>query len=306
MPTPKPLAPSSTSASDASELLGIARLLQAKIKDLEGTIAERKARRQEWRAGVARLDKKLVALRAQDAKEGEKLAKLSARWNRATLEANRYGLDSGAGGRYQVFGFPQYLGSQEDRFVCPTTQAASAFNGLSERYQDSYIFSGLGPAWQTAATSTPALAFSSPPWSPRPVYDGFYDNEDSKFRFTVSPDGFDISSTGSSREGAGSFMRGQGQDTPPTPTPKRTNSKHAGLRAALADIRNIDVAQGFGGVSDGRKRKSADFEADGYEGPYKRMREEVVGKRQSYVRDERSTRRDSRRNSTRRNSGMGY
>ncbi|KAJ7717554.1 hypothetical protein B0H16DRAFT_1610727 [Mycena metata] len=172
-------------ASDPTEVLGLARLLHSKVKELERGVAERKARRSDWRTAVDRLDKSLVALKAQEAKEGEKLAKLTKRWNKAAVTGYRNTLgpaafdlphdplprDFAPDGRYALatmadarrYGFDLPRDSappppQGNWFVCPTTQAASAFNGNDERYMDTYTFAGS--AWQ--APSGIASPCSSP------------------------------------------------------------------------------------------------------------------------------------------------
>ncbi|KAJ7619570.1 hypothetical protein FB45DRAFT_1033419 [Roridomyces roridus] len=237
MPTPRPLAPST--AFDTNEILAIAMLLQTKIKELENTIAERKARHQEWCKGVSRLDKVLVTLRKQESKEDDKLVKLTKQWNKTSLNANRYGLFSKNPG---LFGLPH---QQPDRFVCPTTMATSSYNNINERYMDSYAFEGPPAPWQQ---STPALFSGSPSW----IEQG---DERANFRFvmTRSPEEEALDET---------FVSGQ-QDDSPTKI----------IRAALGDIRNTLAQQQQQEAGEGsRKRKSEDFE-EAYEGPYKRMRE---------------------------------
>ncbi|KAJ7657850.1 hypothetical protein DFH06DRAFT_1327907 [Mycena polygramma] len=196
-PTPIPTSPTTTSMADATDALALARLLHSKIKDLEQAVAERKARRQEWHAAVERLDKNLVALRAQDSKEGEKLAKLVKRWNKTQHR--------GVAKTHHHDRAPRYRRESEHEapFVCPTTQAASAFNGTSERYRDTYTFSG--PAWQGASNA--GSYFSSPPHSAH-AHDLLY---------TMSPEALDL----------------DGFKTADTPT------KHGDLRTtALSDIQN--------------------------------------------------------------------
>lgn len=243
--TPIATSPTSASVSDAQEVLGLARLLHSKIKDLERTVAERKARRHELRAAVDRLDRNLVALRAQDRKEDEKLAKLVKRWNKTALPAHRHNVGptfhtSEQPPRY-AFELPRDYpyDSRAARDVCPTTQAASAFNGNNERYRDTYTFSGS--TWNVASDM-----FSSPPHSPHD-----YTDERNSFHFAASPEALDD----------------ENFNTSDTPTKR---GEHAGLRAALSDIRNTlqDI-----GESNGRRRKTADFEAESaYDGPQKMMR----------------------------------
>ncbi|KAJ6482966.1 hypothetical protein C8R47DRAFT_579796 [Mycena vitilis] len=228
-PTPIPTSPTTTSMADATDALALARLLHSKVKDLEQAVVERKARRQEWHAAVERLDKNLVALRAQDSKEGEKLAKLVKRWNKTQPRdhAPRYKTQH-----------HDYRRESEDEapFVCPTTQAASAFNGTSERYRDTYTFSG--PAWQGASNA--GSYFSSPPHAHAFARD---------FLYTMSPEALDP----------------DGFSTADTPT------KHGHLRtAALSDIQNTPQDAGS---SNSRKRKTVDMEADSAdEGLHKKTR----------------------------------
>ncbi|KAJ7716476.1 hypothetical protein DFH07DRAFT_973890 [Mycena maculata] len=272
--TPTPHAPTPTSTSPASappdDIHALARLLHAKITALERALAERRARRTEWRAGVARLDKMLIALRVQDAREGAALTKLSRRWH----DRNRHLYSDGVP---HLYGRDHITGAERAAFVCPTTQAASAFNGHSERYSDSYTFAGPVLA---------AAPFSSHPRRSPVVYDYGSVHSDG-----VSPDKLDLS-------------RGQDLDldiATPTPTPKQEyHGLHGRLRAALADIRNTqqDVVLGEAG-REGRKRKSVDFdfagEGDDAGGAYKKARAGEGEKRRSY----RGTR-------SRRNSGMSY
>ncbi|KAF7331205.1 hypothetical protein MSAN_02439200 [Mycena sanguinolenta] len=227
IPDPTLPSPASTSASrpDVNEALGLALLLQAKIKDLERALAERKARRHEMRIGVERLDKTLVSLRAQDNREGDKLAKLVKRWNKTVLPAQRrdpaFPVLAQHPARHAL-----ELPRDRDRdnvFVCPTTQAASAFNGNDERYRDSYTFTGS--AWQIPQ-------FSSPPQSPMLQHD-----RDS-FHFTMSPAPLHV-------------------ENPDTDTPAKHN-EDTGHRAAFSDIGNTQDVEG----NNGRKRKSVDFEVD--------------------------------------------
>ncbi|KAJ7468702.1 hypothetical protein FB451DRAFT_1177462 [Mycena latifolia] len=265
---PTPIATTPTS-DPVAEVLSLARLLQSKIKDLEKIVAERKARRQEWRTGVSRMDKILVALREQDSKEGDKLAKLAKRWNKRTITVNHHDLDATSEAPRYVFGLSRDY-AREERFVCPTTQAASAFNGNNECYRDSYTFSG--PAWQ------PAPAARSPYSSAASSPSGYhFMDERNSFHFAASPEALDT------RRNVESYSA----DTTPT--------KHGDHRGALSDIRNTpqDV-----GESNGRKRKSATFDADEYDGPYKRTRV-------AEARRHGSGRRVGRRNS-KRSSEMNY
>lgn len=245
-----------------NEALNLARLLQSKVKELERTVAERKARRRELREAVTNLDKKLVALREEDAKEGDKLAKFAKRWNKTTPTDTAHHHE-----QPYTFGRPRDLNAREERFVCPTTQAASAFNGGSERYRDSYSFpSPWKPAPPLAASSSSFSIPSSPA-----AWDYSADDR-SSFHFTASPERLDIR-----REEVDSS-----QDATPT---KYT------YRAALCDIRNTPqepVAEG-----NGRKRKSAAFERDEHDGPYKRTR---AAEAQKYGPQRRGGRRNSRRN----------
>ncbi|KAJ6615413.1 hypothetical protein B0H10DRAFT_2220435 [Mycena sp. CBHHK59/15] len=133
-------------SSDAAETLNLARLLESKVKELERTADERKTRRKEWKTRVDRLDRILVSLREQDAKEGEKLDKLFKRWNKTTLTSQRHTLD------------PVFSTRDPSRY----DPAISAFNGNRECYRDTYTFSGSG--WQ--ATAGAGSHVSSPPSSP--------------------------------------------------------------------------------------------------------------------------------------------
>ncbi|KAJ7662933.1 hypothetical protein B0H17DRAFT_1211840 [Mycena rosella] len=273
-PTPAATAPPS---DPVTEVLSLARLLQAKLTDLEMSVAERKARRQEWRAGVSRLDKMLVALKEQDSKEGDKLAKLAKRWNKTRLTVHHHDAP-----RY-MFGAPRDRDyARDERFICPTTQAASAFNGNTERYRDSYTFSGPAskptPALAYSAASQP-FSFSSPPSSPA----GYRMNQDSfKFQFTASPESLDHT-----RRETESYSAG----TTPTKGGDQIQTQHAGHRAALSDIQNTPQDQDAG-EGRGRKRRTVDFEADEYDGPYKRTR---GAETRRYNSDRRVGRRDSRR-----------
>ncbi|KAJ6542772.1 hypothetical protein B0H19DRAFT_1267986 [Mycena capillaripes] len=250
-PTPVPTSPPPTTVSDAKEVLGLARLLQTKIKDLERAVAERKARRQEWRTAVDRLDKNLVALRAEDGKEDERLAKLVKRWNKTALPAHRHDVGPSFSTGEQLprhaFELPRDFG-HESRYVCPTTQAASAFNGNNERYRDTYTFTGS--AWHVAPDAR--SPFSSPSQSDSPTAQHDYTDERSSFRFTMSPEALDVEEFSAA-------------DTP------TKHGEHAGVRATLGDIQN--TPQEIGESNNGRKRKTADFEMDfAYDGPHKRVR----------------------------------
>ncbi|KAJ6476329.1 hypothetical protein C8R45DRAFT_1077245 [Mycena sanguinolenta] len=224
--SPSP-SPASTSASrpDVNEALGLALLLQAKIKDLERALAEHKARRHEMRIGVERLDKALVSLRAQDSRESDKLAKLVKRWNKTVLPAQRrdpaFPLLAQQLVRHALE-LPRDR-DRDDRFVCPTTQATSAFNGNDERYRDSYTFTGS--AWQIPQ-------FSSPPQSPMLHHDK------NGFHFATSPEALHV-------------------ENPDTDTPTKHN-EDTGHRAAFSDIGNAQDVEG----NNGRKRKSVEFEVD--------------------------------------------
>ncbi|KAJ7260861.1 hypothetical protein B0H12DRAFT_361386 [Mycena haematopus] len=211
-PIPDPISPSPVSISkpDINDALALAQLLQAKIKDLEDALAERKAQRHEMRSEVDRLDKTLAGLRAQDTKESDKLAKLVKRWNKTVPPAQRRNPAFPAleqqpqqPARRHAFEIPRNR-------VCPTTQAASAFNGNDERYRDSYTFTGSG--WQ-------ASQFSSPPQSPAVRHDR------NGFHFTMSPKALHV-------------------ENPSTDTP----TKHNGHRPAFSDIRNVQDVQGNNGL----------------------------------------------------------
>ncbi|KAJ6562820.1 hypothetical protein DFH09DRAFT_1315886 [Mycena vulgaris] len=259
-----PAATVTTTSDSVAEVLGLARLLQSKIKDLEKTVAEGKARCQEWRTGVSRLDKILVALREQDSKEGEKLAKLSKRWNKTTL-TSRHDLDlTGDAPRY-MFDLPHGLTHEPSRCVCTTTQAASAFNGNNDRYRDTYTFTGS--AWQA-----PRSPYSSAPSSPA----AYPMDERKSFHLAASPEGLDT------RRDVESFSFS-------TPT-QRDQIQRPAHRAVLSDIRNAPQDNGEG---DGRKRKTADFEAEEYDGSYKKSRVEETRRRSLGRRG--SSRRNSRR-----------
>ncbi|KAJ7041135.1 hypothetical protein C8F04DRAFT_1177344 [Mycena alexandri] len=299
-PTSSPTTPTPMSmamlTSDPTEVLEFARLLHSKVRELERGVAERKARRTDWRTAVDRLDKSLVALRAQEAKEGEKLAKLVKRWNKATVTGNRntlgpafnlprdfapdsrYALPTMDDARRYGFDLPRdFAPPQESWFVCPTTQAASAFNGNDERYRDTYTF--VGSAWQ--APSGIASPCSSPARSPSVHHD--YIDERNSFHFTMSPEALDVTNLGAA-------------DSP--------TERGEGHRAAFADIRNTPQEVGIE-EGKGRKRKSVDFEAQlAYDGASKKMR---AGKLKHYGsgRDERNGKRWSlRRNSEKRSFGQ--
>ncbi|KAJ7145761.1 hypothetical protein C8R44DRAFT_755821 [Mycena epipterygia] len=303
---PTPIATSSTSDAP-NETMGLARLLQSKIKELEVTVAARRARRQEWRTKVSRQNSILVELREEDRKEGEKLAKLEKRWKKATLAAGHDLL------LHNDFPTPRHMfdlhrdhSAQEGRFMCPTTQAASAFNGNDDRYRDTYTFSG-------SVRQGAGSVFSSPPRSP--VYHPM--DERHNFRFVMSPEGLDtrrdFSDTTPTRRGyqiqtqnarhraVWGVMSPEALDTrrdvsntTPTRRGYQTQTQNAGNRAVLGEIRN--TSQDVVGEGHERKRKSADFFADAHDGPYKKMKAEENG-RYGFERQDNRGRRYSKRRS---------
>jgi hypothetical protein len=84
------------------------------------------------------MDRALVAPRAQESREGEKFGLVKRR--NKSADSSDYPRDS--------------------KYVCPTTQAASPFNGSNKCYRDSYTFGGA--AWQ-ASDGDASNLFSDPP-----------------------------------------------------------------------------------------------------------------------------------------------
>ncbi|KAJ7157868.1 hypothetical protein C8R43DRAFT_368845 [Mycena crocata] len=249
----EPAPTESSPTSEATEVLRLARLLCSKIKDLETTTIERRARRQELRTAVSRLDKNLMALREEDRKEGEKLARLIKRHNRTAFNGATicHNIESAFPTR-DLSRYPSNIAVrnfvEEGRFACPTTQAASAFIGSNERLRDSYTFSGTG--WQDAPDV--GSQFSSPATSSS----AYHMDERNSFHFTMSPEELDT----------GRDVENWSAATTPT-----KHGNQASRRLAFSDVQNTSQAIGEG---NGRKRKSAEFEAeeDAPDGPYKKAR----------------------------------
>ncbi|KAJ7206066.1 hypothetical protein GGX14DRAFT_644070 [Mycena pura] len=170
-----PAPPDSFSRTQAAEILSLAHILQTKIKRMEQCATDEKARRQGLRTAVARLERNLGALREQDAKEGERLAKLTKRWNKTAGRA-----DPGAAAPRAV------APVTPPRRVCPTAVAASAFNGDDQRFRDSYTFLG--------AARAPRSPLSSSPCAGR--------DRDHSIRSTASPQGLPTTPTAALRDGS--------------------------------------------------------------------------------------------------------
>ncbi|KAF8169195.1 hypothetical protein K438DRAFT_1774440 [Mycena galopus ATCC 62051] len=264
---PSTFRPSANATATATDALALARLLQTKITDLERALADRKARRAELRNGVDKLERTLAALKAQDSREGDKLAKVVKRWNKTVGPGQRRNLAFPAldleyhqhqqqqPGRRSAFELPRDTDTDNTdadvgygySFVCPTTQAASAFNGHDERYRDSYTFTGS--AWQAPYSSS--FAFSSPaPRSPSPAV------QLQPHSSAMSPEALHIENPSA--------------DDTPTPTPAATKHNEdtgagPGHRVAFSEIQNAQdtIVVVGGGNGNGRKRKSVDFEGEG-------------------------------------------
>ncbi|KAJ7278992.1 hypothetical protein C8J57DRAFT_1502827 [Mycena rebaudengoi] len=231
-------APNVTSP-ETTEVLALARLLQSKIRDLEIAVAEQKARRKEWNTRIAKLDKSLVSLREQDAKEGEKLDKLFKRLNGTTLSAQRHGVD------------PAFTSLWELDDPCPTTIAASSFNGNLDRYRDTYTFLGTARQLTTASTSNVEHISSLPPSSSADGRNSF------SFTFDRELD--------------------TGVDSQSGLIDHRQPLAREHNWAVLSEIRN--AGEGASGESSGKKHANTNGEADlnnNGPGPYKKVKTTVA------------------------------
>ncbi|KAK6977055.1 hypothetical protein R3P38DRAFT_3237830 [Favolaschia claudopus] len=237
-----PAPPPAFSTLNPDDLLALAFEIQAKLLQLERVVQDRKAQRNDQRNSVKSLKKTLAALKDEESKEDEKLAKLNKQLIKrsSVFGSHRDGNRNRNNSSY----YPSYRTSStllpvsrgandENPFICPTTKAASAFNGNTERYRDTYTFTG--PAWNKY---------------PSPIAEATYDVSSPKGNFfdegvlyTLSPR--------SSADDEDDYTSLAASSPTASPTP----------RGVFADVRNVQM-QGNDGR--GRKRKStADFEEGG-------------------------------------------
>ncbi|KAK7029878.1 hypothetical protein R3P38DRAFT_3266733 [Favolaschia claudopus] len=254
-PAPPPPPPFPTLNPD--DLLALAFEIQAKLIQLERLVDLRKALRNKERNSVKDLKKTLASLRDEESKEDEKLAKLKKQHNKrpSVFGSHRDGNRNHNHNNSSYYPSRRTSsallpvsrggGNDENPFICATSKAASAFNGNTERYRDTYTFSG--PAWTKYPSPIAEAAYDAS--SPNRPKSKFFDEG---VLYTASPQ---------SSADDDDYDTIEANSPMASPTP----------RGVFADVRNVQM-QGNDGR--GRKRKSSGEFEEGGSWEKKKMRYE--------------------------------